>query len=179
MIYDITQEVFSGRVYPGDPQPQFTRVKDYAMGAQSRVTQLTMQVHAGTHIDAPVHRVQGGKGIDRIPLEKCIGACEVIDFAHREKLQNSESKRVLFKNCEEIDEETALLLVEKQVVFVAAEGPSIGNRAVHRILLENEVAVLEGAVLSGVPEGVYTLYAPPVLLGDCDGAPCRAVLIRE
>jgi len=178
MIYDITQEVFAGRVYPGDPRPRFTRLKSFAAGDQSTVTEITMQVHAATHIDAPIHRVQGGVGAAEIALEKCIGPCEVIDYHDRARLLETDARRILFIHCEDIDEETAQLLVEKGVFFVGVQGQSVGNRAVHRTLLENEVAVLEGAALDDVPAGEYQLYAPPVPLGGCDGAPCRAVLIK-
>ena len=179
LIYDITQDLAACRVYPGDPHPKMTRLKSFEQGDQSTVTQLSMQVHAGTHIDAPIHRVRGGKGINELSLAACIGPCEVIDYAHKDALRESEAKRILLKNCQEIDEETARILVEKQVVFAAVEGPSVGNRAVHSILLENEVVVLEGAVLQNVPEGTYKLYAPPIVLGNSDGAPCRAVLIKD
>lgn len=177
MIYDITQEYFSGEVYPGDPHPAFRRIKSFDKGDQSTVTEVTAQMHAATHIDAPIHRVKDGCGISDIPLSKCIGPCEVIDGEDLPRLQKCAAKRILFKNCRAIREETARLLVEKGVYFVAAEGPSIGDRAVHKILLENAVVILEGAALSKVPAGLYTLYAPPVPLKDCDGAPCRAVLI--
>lgn len=179
MIYDITQEVFSARVYPGDPRPVFRRLKDFAQGDQSTVTEITLQVHTGTHLDAPVHRIKGGKGMDEVPLDKCIGDAAVMDWADRAQLKNAVPPRVLFKNCDMIDEETARLLVQKQVLFVGVEGQSVGDRAVHRILLENEVAVLEGANLQHVPAGEYTLFAAPMLLSGCDGAPVRAVLVDK
>ena len=178
MIYDISQEVFAGRVYPGDPRPRFTRLKSFDSGDQSTVTEITMQVHAATHIDAPIHRIKGGLGAAEIALEKCIGPCEVVDYFDRARLKETAAKRILFVGCEEIDEETAQILVEKGVFFVGVQGQSVGNRAVHKALLENEVVVLEGAALESVPAGEYQLYAPPVPLGGCDGAPCRAVLIK-
>lgn len=178
MIYDITQEVFSARVYPGDPHPAFRRIKSFEQGDMSTVTEITLQVHAGTHLDAPIHRVQGGKGMDEIPLEKCIGEAVVIDYLAGLPPE-SLAPRVLLKNCDCIDEAAAQLLLDRQVVFVAVEGPSVGNRAVHRMLLEKEVAVLEGAALAQVPPGEYLLFAAPMLLGGCDGAPVRAVLMTR
>ena len=70
-------------------------------------------------------------------------------------------------------------LRDKGVLLVGAEGESIGDRTVHRILLENEIAVLEGAKLSDVPAGEYFLFAAPVPFGGCDGAPVRAVLVKK
>lgn len=177
MIYDITQELFNGAVYPGDMRPEYHRLKSFDNGDTSTVTVFTMNVHAATHIDAPIHRVKGGKGIDEIPLDACVSQAEVISYGNAKRLAASTSKRILFKDCEQIDEDTARLMVEKNIIFVGAEGQSIGNREVHRILLENEIVVLEGVRLSEVPEGEYMMYAAPVKLGGCDGAPCRAILM--
>ena len=44
-------------------------------------------------------------------------------------------------------------------------------------LLEKEIVLLEGLVLSAVPEGHYLLNAAPLNLAGADGAPCRAWLI--
>ena len=177
MIYDISQNYFTGKVYPGDPMPSFVYVKSFEKGDASTSTEMTANVHSSTHMDAPIHRIKGGKGIDELPLDVCIGPAEVIRYGNVTRLAETVSKRILFKNCDQIDEATAKLIVEKGILFVGAEGQSIGNRQVHRILLENEVVVLEGAVLSHVPEGQYMLYSPPIKLEGCDGAPCRAVLI--
>ena len=58
-------------------------------------------------------------------------------------------------------------------------GPEDAPMEVHLIMLGAEVVLLEGIVLSDVPEGVYLLNAAPLNLGGADGAPCRAILIKE
>ena len=50
---------------------------------------------------------------------------------------------------------------------------------VHLTLLGKEITLLEGIVLKDVKEGKYFLSAAPLNLGGCDGAPCRAYLIRN
>ena len=177
MIYDITQEVFTCDVYPGDMRPKFKRIRSFETGDISNASEFAMNAHNGTHIDAPFHRLPNGKGIDELSLEACIGECEVIDYQNKDRIAKTNAKRILLSNCDHISEETARLLVEKGIVFLGAEGLSIGSCEVHNILLGAEVVVLEGALLKNVPEGVYQLYAAPIKLGGCDGAPCRAVLI--
>ena len=177
MIYDITQELFSGDVYPGDRRPEFTRLRSFEKGDMSTLTEFSMNAHNATHIDAPIHKVRGGKAIDEIPLDVFVGECEVIPYSDKERLRNTKSTRILLAGCECIDEETARLLVNKGVIFVAVEGQSVGTREVHVILLSKEVIVLEGVRLSHVPVGEYFLSAAPIKLGGCDGAPCRAILI--
>ena len=39
------------------------------------------------------------------------------------------------------------------------------------------IALLEGVVLTDIPEGRYFLSAAPLNLAGADGAPCRAILI--
>ena len=60
---------------------------------------------------------------------------------------------------------------------VAHDDAHIGNGI--PILMEGGAAIVENAVLSGVPDGDYLIFAFPVKYGGCDGAPVRAVLICE
>lgn len=177
MIYDISQEVFSGKVYPGDLPSTCNRVHSMDRGAAGNASELSMNVHNATHIDAPFHKLQDGITIDQLDLESCIGPCEVIDYADKKRLKETTSSRVLLANCEGVNAEEADLLISKNVRFLGVSGQSIGDGKVHRILLRAGVVLLEGAVLTHVPFGRYILYAPPIKLGGCDGAPCRAVLV--
>lgn len=50
---------------------------------------------------------------------------------------------------------------------------------IHHALLDKEIIIVEGLDLSDVPEGRYTLLCLPVKLENLDGAPSRAVLLKE
>ena len=66
-------------VWPGESRPLLDRVATVeADGMQ--VTQLSMSVHTGTHIDAPRHFIADGNTIDQVPLEKLVGPCLFIDY---------------------------------------------------------------------------------------------------
>ena len=67
-------------VWPGDPRVSLERVHKIEDGANSNVSRLDLQVHSGTHIDAPVHFLPGGKGVDSILLPDLIGPCFVLEF---------------------------------------------------------------------------------------------------
>ena len=56
--------------------------------------------------------------------------------------------------------------------------PETAPMPVHLILLGRQIALLEGVVLDGVPEGRYFLSAAPLNLAGADGAPCRAYLVE-
>lgn len=177
MIYDITQELFSSPVYPGDTAPRAICVQSMAAGDDINLTDLQLCAHNGTHMDAPSHFVKNGAGIDAVPLEKTVGRAEVIDASERERILASTADKLLLKGCDAIDVELANALIQKGIHLIGVEGQSVGDGSVHEILLSHEIAVLEGIRLSHVPEGSYFLFAAPLKLGGCEGAPCRAILM--
>lgn len=47
-------------------------------------TTMHLYSHAGTHMDAPLHFLDGGGTIDQVPLSKCIGPALVVDLSYKE-----------------------------------------------------------------------------------------------
>lgn len=195
MIIDISREVFSCAVYPGDPSPIKKSLMSIDKGDIVNLTAFSMCAHNGTHIDAPFHFYKDGKTVGEIPLEKFVGPCYVAFFEgeiHKEDIERIYSKAVetsgiegakrllLGGNCS-LMEDAASFLADKHIFLFGNESQTIGPEnapaKVHYILLKEEVVLLEGIRLSGVKEGAYMLFAQPLNLGDADGAPCRAILI--
>ena len=77
MIYDISQEILSCKVFPGDPAPEREQLLRMEEGAACNLTRFSMCSHNGTHVDAPAHFVRDGKTIDQIPLDVWVGDCYV------------------------------------------------------------------------------------------------------
>lgn len=179
-MIDITQELFSGKVYPGDTPPRYTRASDMARGDECTVTDLSMCAHNGTHFDAPAHYIRGGRTADRMELSLFYGDCAVRSLAggFAEAFAGTDTMRFLIKGDFSLSEEDARALAGR-FLLVGCEAQSIGSAAVHRILLAEGVAILEGLDLSAAPEGNYVLCAFPLKLGRSDGAPVRAVLLEE
>ena len=186
-IYDITQELFSGKVYPGDPAPSYDRVQKMSEGALYNLTMLQMCAHNATHLDAPFHFYKDGKTIEQLDLSHCIGPCTVIDLLEYEgenliNLLSICQKRLLIKGNGIITLELAKLLNQYHIELVGIEGQSVGPvnapMEVHLELLGKEVVILEGLVLDEVPQGEYFLFAAPLKLEGSDGAPCRAILLQ-
>ncbi len=185
-LYDITQELFSGKVYPGDMAPSYDRVVAMERGDAYNLTNLTMGVHNGTHIDAPFHFYSSGKTIEELELSRCIGPCTVLEPKDmdasilKERLKTCQ-KRILMKGKVEITLEIAKLLNELEILLIGVESQSVGPEEapmqVHLELLGKEVVLLEGIRLDEVEAGDYFLFAAPLKLGGCDGAPCRAILL--
>ena len=79
-IYDITQELFTSTVYPGDEIPSYERRSSMDRGDVCNVSVITMCAHNGTHLDAPFHFVKEGKTIEKLELSRCVGNCSVMAF---------------------------------------------------------------------------------------------------
>lgn len=185
-IFDITQELFSCHVYPGDLAPSFRRVSDMEKGAVCNITELSMNAHNGTHVDAPRHFVKDGISIEALDLDILIGPCTVAEFAggitRDMLLPYRGTERLLAKGNAWLTVEGAEALSECGVKLFGLEHQSIAGDepplAVHAAVLSKGIVAVEGLVLSGVPAGKYFLFAAPMKLGGSDGAPCRAVLVQ-
>ena len=193
--------------WPGDPAVSLQRAHAISRGDAANVSRLEAGVHTGTHIDAPVHFIDGARGIDSLPLEALVGPCLVVaanppgTTLRPEDLPPTAARRILFKtrnsrhwaageaNFDEdfvaVGLELAAELIRRGVQLVGVDYLSVEEfrapfeHPVHRSLLEAGIVVLEGCNLSAVEPGEYRLCALPVKLGGSDGAPARAILIED
>ena len=194
-IYDISQEVFSCRVFPGDPAPERRVLSSMEKGDLYNLTAFNMCAHNGTHIDAPFHFIKDGKTVNEICLESFVGMAYVAehhgvvtgkdaaDIVKKAKKQDPESaKRLLLKGDVEVSLEAAKVFASSDILLLGNEpqtvGPQNAPMAVHLALLSADVILLEGIRLAEVSEGIYFLNAAPLNLAGADGSPCRAVLIE-
>ncbi|GMB07724.1 cyclase family protein [Thermolongibacillus altinsuensis] len=201
-MYDVTAPIFEGMpVYKNKPekQPKLTTVtNDYV--TESRID---MDVHTGTHIDAPLHMVKGGETFETIPLEKLVGNCKVFDLTNvkdkisKEDLQHlniEENDFVLFKTQNSMEdafnfefiyvaEDAAQYLADKKVRGVGIDALGIERsqpgHPTHKTLFGSGVIVIEGLRLKDVPEGEYFMVAAPLKLVGTDAAPARVLLFED
>lgn len=190
-IYDISQEVFSCAVYPGDPKPVFQNLSSMEKGDLYNLTAFSMCAHNGTHIDAPFHFLSQGKTVEKMDLHTFVGDCYVArcsgDLTAADAVAILEKAvgigRVLIAGKATVTAPAAKVFAQAGLCLLGNEGQTVGPEnapmEVHKILLSGNVALLEGVVLKDVPEGVYFLSAAPLNLAGADGAPCRAYLIGK
>lgn len=203
-IIDISLPLYDGMpVYPGTSETKITTVKSGS--GQSFLSEIQMTSHAGTHIDAPAHADETGKTLNQLDLEIFYGPARVLDLTacqssiephdlEEKGVMNGE--RVLFKtkNSEQslkefkddyvyLSADGAEYLAQLGVKLVGIDSLSIKQRGAkdntsHTALLSRGIPILEGLNLNETDEGEYKLAAFPIAL-QADGAPARAVLIKE
>lgn len=172
----------------------------------ARDSQITMNSHTGTHIDAPNHFLQNGKSVDQVSLQTCIGKAKVLDFAG---VKESVSKSDLQKH--DIQKNDIILLKTKNS-FLSATGPfekefiflkdcgaqyladkeikAVGidylglergqeGHPSHKYLMEKDITIIEGLRLGHVVPGDYFFICLPIYVVGLEAAPARAILVQE
>lgn len=193
-IYDISQEVFSCKVFPGDPAPKRNVLCSIENGDICNLTEITVCAHNGTHVDAPSHFIKGGRTVEAIDLNTFVGTSYVVEhsgivtgedavniMSKAQELSAEGAKRILIKGDATVSSQAAEVFAAAGILLLGNESQTVGPEnapmAVHLILLSANVVLLEGIRLSDVPEGVYLLNAAPLKLSGSDGSPCRAILM--
>ena len=191
-IYDISRSLQSAEVYPGDPAPKLERVRTIGVdGSLYNLTTLFACCHNATHIDAPLHFIEGGATTEEIPLERLMGKCTVISASgiltgeHMDQILPYCAENVLFKGGGKafLSASAAFALADAGINLVGTDAQSIAppNEAAraHIELLQRDLVILEGLDLSAVPDGNYYLTVLPLKIEGVEGAPARAILISS
>lgn len=191
IIHDISRDTINTPVYDGDPETRAERIKSIENGDGYNLSEISMSVHSGTHIDAPLHFCEDGKSIDNIRLNTFFGKCTVISVSgiltgeDMERLLPYCKRRVLFHGEGKtfISHSAAIVLAESRVVLVGTDAqsiaPSFDEEKTHRELARAGIAILENLNLSAIDDGEYDLCAFPIKLGGLEAAPCRAIILEQ
>lgn len=203
-IYDVTMTIENGMLaWPSDGPVSVDRVRSMDAGERLNQSRLDLSAHTGTHIDAPVHFLQKGEGIDSLPLEVLIGPATVvhipgvkaigastlqaadIEAGTRRLLLKTDNERLLMqrefnRDFSHITPDGAAYLIERGLRLIGIDYLSVAaygsGEEVHRALLSEGIVIVEGLDLSKVLPGRYNMTALPLKIRGCDGAPARVVL---
>ncbi len=173
--------------------------RDYYM----QETLLSLNVHTGTHVDAPAHFVQGGATLDQFALQAMIGDCIVLDLSFVEdcitlkNIQNyplGEQQIVLLRTKNSLLSPTDLfssnfvyLAADAARYLVAQKVKAVGidylgiernqaDHATHKVLMQAQIPIIEGLRLGHVAAKSYFFCCLPLNLVGTDAAPARAIL---
>jgi len=205
-LYDLTLPLTADvPLYPGDSAPQRRRTTSIAEGAALNSSQLEIGCHVGTHLDVPLHFVDGGADVEAYRPDQLMGPAQVVDFAAAPQISAEslrqvtleESRHLLLKtrNSRLLGESAfrddyVSLTPDAAEVLLAARPRSIGfdyysldpldasGYPVHRRLAREGVPVCVCLDLRGVPAGQYFYVCLPLRLPGADGSPVRAVLFN-
>ncbi len=191
--------------WKNENSPHILQYSSITEGDSANTSSIKMDLHTGTHVDVPYHFLRNGKKLESMEISNFIGDCYVKELKcetiSREILETTkipDTERILFKtlnnkfynsetfaeNYTGIEIDAAQWLVEKKMKLVGIDYLSVESYLnktfpVHKILLRNNVMILEGINLKDVKEGFYKLIALPLKIRGVEASPVRAVLISE
>ena len=189
---DITRTISAGmRKYPSDPDVEINRFKSLDKGDSCNLHRLVMGSHTGTHIDAPRHILKKGKSIEHVYPEDLMCKVFVADVK-KLKVKNFSKKSnvnkvrgIVLKNDRRgLTIQEAKMLLGQNIHLVGTERMSIERASdkshpVHRLLLGNNVTIIEGLDLRKAKTGYCKLLCLPLKIKNGDGAPARAFLVYD
>ena len=191
--------------WPGSTGFRISRTRAFAHGDAVNVSQIDMDVHCGTHVEAPLHFLDEGTPLGSLPLSIFVGRAHVLHLPLARHIGPSElmaanvpsdAERLLFRtrnsdlwagNVDDFRSDYVALtldgaqwIAQRGIRLVGVDYLSVqryqDDPETHRVLMRGGVAILEGINLSGVESGQYRLTCLPLRLDDAEAAPARAIL---
>lgn len=186
-------------VYPGDPAPELHKTAFIEKDGLVHY-ELKTGMHAGTHMDAPLHMIAGGKYLSDYGAEKFFGRGVLIDARGQTSihanllstagLQAGDIVLVMtgmdkkfrdqeyYNNYPEVTKEFAQALIDSGTSIFGLDTPSPDTSPynVHKILLAKEILIIENLtnLESLINHQNFEIIALPVKL-ETEAAPCRVV----
>lgn len=206
-LIDISVPLAEGiPTWPGSPGFGVRRHLAIAEGDVANASELHMDVHCGTHVDAPLHFAEGGIDLEGVGLDPFVGDAVVVDLAEHRRIGAAQldaldvplgTRRLLLKTPNSggwhrrrfAPDFSALTLdgaewaVDHGLHLIGIDYLSIqryeDGPETHRTLLGGGICILEGLELADVAPGMYELWCLPVRMAGIEAAPARAVLRRK
>lgn len=201
-IYDISMEIHENMmVYKNKDSKK--PIREVLLNYQDNgvnESKMFMDLHTGTHIDAPYHMLADGETIEKMDVSKLIRQVKVLDLtdvndritkSDLQKKDISQNEFLLLKTKNSFTDEYVadfVFLDKSGAAYLRDKGvPGIGidalgiersqsDHATHKILMGSGCIIIEGLRLKDIAEGSYIMYALPLKIRGGDGAPARVVL---
>jgi len=191
--------------WPGSDGINIHRIKRLEVGDKVNISSLECDVHVGTHVDAPLHFIEGGSAVESLSLDLLTGPAvvaaipdaKVVTAKHLASIGlPSKTERLLLRtrnsdlwasNVSEfrndytaLTSDAAQWLVDREIGLIGIDYLSIQTfndpPTTHEILLKGKVVILEGLNLADAKPGKYELICLPIRIIGTEGAPARAIL---
>lgn len=191
--------------WPSSPGFRRNLRQEIRRGDRANGSEIHMDVHCGTHVEAPWHFIEGGQPMASISLDVLVGPALVVDLRGCDQIgpealnevvpHDLRLERLLLRTTNsdrwtsrtDFDPQYAALslegarwIVDRGVRLVGADYLSVqrfeDDPETHRVLMRAGIAILEGLDLSGAEPAMYRLTCLPLHIPDAEAAPARAIL---
>lgn len=173
-IVDLTVPIFDHMpVYPGDPDVIVKQIQHLNREGWN-MSRIEMNLHDGTHVNAPIHMTTNGKTLDDLPLDTFIGPCVL----YKKEMTFDPTCGVIFATYN-IDMVIASQLVKTPPKFVGLSKTFEFDIAVEKFLLEHDIISYENLDNTDHLPQQFVFYGLPLKIIHGDGSPVRAIAVLE
>lgn len=203
-IYDVSMLVKEGmQVYKNNPtkQPKFVNHSNFKTSSAYE-TNVHINLHTGTHMDFPLHMIETGETSDTLDLKRLITQVKLFDLTHVtdgitakdiELFDIQAGDFVLFKTRNSFEEtfnfefiylkeSAAKWLADRNIAGVGVDGLGVERdqqgHPTHKILMKQNITIIEGLRLEKVPQGSYFMFALPIKMPSVDALLLSVVLVE-
>lgn len=197
-IIDLTREIVDNiPVYPGDDAVNLQQTRHIEEDKYNN-HRLNIGMHAGTHVDGPMHMLNCTRYISNFPLDQFVGKGIVIDEKGKELIDYSEGlennieegsivlintgyaeyfgTKAYFSEHPAVTEAFGRMLVDKKVKALCVDTPSPDKYPyeVHKLLFENGIYIVENVMNLDALKGLdnYEVFIIPLKI-KADSSPAR------
>ncbi len=199
-MIDLTHTIIDNlQVYPGDENLSLTRQKDFSTDKFTDFKLIT-GMHAGTHIDGPMHLTQDDRYISSLPLTSFVGKACVINTGSEMDIKWKESYSEIIKEKDiiiintgfgryfgtvkylidnpVINESFAAAVIERGIKMIGIDlmSPDSQPHKIHKMLLSAGILIAENLAnldrLSSI--GSFEVIALPLKINS-DSSPARII----
>lgn len=173
-IIDLTLPLYSGMpVYPGDPEVSIELVQTIAKEGWN-MRRLQINTHDATHVNMPIHMVEGGKNLDDYPLDVFYGPAKI--YSPTEPM--SPEFGYIFRD-RNIDGALAEEIKKVMPRFVGLSSDYEWDVEIEKELLKAGVIQYERLANTEKLPTSFDFYGMPLNIREGDGSPVRAFAIIE
>lgn len=205
MIYDVSMTIKQDMQVYNNNSKKLPKIKATATHSDGEIyeSEITMNLHTGTHIDYPLHMLKNGATSNVETLEDFITDAKVFDVSYLtdyidlntvKKFDIQENDFVLFKTKNSFSDEfltdftflgseAAKYLKNIKVKGVGIDGLGIEraqkNHPTHKVLLNNGIIIIEGLRLKDIKQSKYNMICLPLKIANVEATPARVILFDK
>ncbi len=168
-LIDLTLPLYDNMsVYPGDPEVKITQVHHLEKEGWNMAT-ASFPTHIATHVNVPIHMVDGGKTLDDFGLENFMGTADL----YRADMTFSADRGVIFTT-QNLTPEIAQKLIATPPKFIGLSDKLEFDLELEKLTLEHNIISFENLANTDQLPSTFEFYGVPLKIRGGDGSPVRA-----
>jgi len=171
-VIDLTLPMYTGMpVYAGDPEASIELIQTLDKDGWN-MRRVQINTHDGTHVNAPIHGLKGGKTLDDYSLEAFFGNAVI----YNPDTAIAPEVGIIFRD-QNIDQKISAQIVKVRPRFVGLSNQYEIDEEIEKDFLKEDIVLFERLANTDKLPKEFMFYGVPLKIKEGDGSPIRAFAI--